>query len=54
VFTFDSRVPYAVWSYLLVGTILALAAYGFHTALAGRPMFGGGFLKDDAGTEAQS
>ena len=41
--SFDSRVPYALWSYLLVGTILALAAYEFHTALAGRPMFGGGF-----------
>ena len=45
--TFDSAVPYAGSSYLILGTILVLAAYGFHTALAGRPIFGAGFLKDE-------
>ena len=47
VFSVDSRAPYLAASYVVVGTILAIAAYGFHTALAGRPMFGGGFLKDE-------
>jgi len=37
----DSSVPYASSSRLIVGTVIALAAYGWHTALAGRPMFGG-------------
>jgi hypothetical protein len=37
----DSSVPYASSSRLIVGTVLALAAYGWHTALAGRPIFGG-------------
>ena len=37
----DSSVPYASSSRLIVGTAVALAAYGWHTALAGRPMFGG-------------
>ena len=45
--TFDPSVPYVASSYLIVGTVLALAAYGFHTALAGRPVFGAGFLKDE-------
>jgi protein kinase-like protein/zinc ribbon protein len=42
----DSSVPYAVSSRLIVVTVIALAAYGWHTALAGRPMFGAFFLKD--------
>jgi hypothetical protein len=37
---------YAEWSYLIVGTILVLAAYGFHTALGGRPIFGVGLLNE--------
>ena len=37
----DSSVPYASSSRLIVLTVIALAAYGWHTALAGRPMFGG-------------
>ena len=37
----DSSVPYASSSRLIVATVIALAAYGWHTALAGRPMFGG-------------
>jgi hypothetical protein len=36
----DSSVPYASSSRLIVATVIALAAYGWHTALAGRPMFG--------------
>jgi hypothetical protein len=30
-----------------VATVIALAAYGWHTALAGRPMFGAVFLRDE-------
>jgi hypothetical protein len=41
-----SSVPYAVSSRLIVVTVIALAAYGWHTALAGRAMFGSFFLKD--------
>jgi serine/threonine-protein kinase len=37
---FDSSVPYASSSRLIVATVIALAAYGWHTSLAGRPMFG--------------
>ena len=36
----DSAVPYAQSSWLIVATVIALAAYGWHTALAGRPMLG--------------
>ena len=36
----DSSVPYASSSRLIVATVIAVAAYGWHTALAGRPMFG--------------
>lgn len=32
---------------VMLGTVLAVAAYGFRTALAGRPMLGPGFLKDE-------
>ena len=41
----DSSVPYASSSRLIVATVIALAAYGWHTALAGRPMFGALFLE---------
>ncbi len=41
--TFDSSVPYASSSRLVAGVVVALAAYGWHTALAGRPMFGSAF-----------
>jgi len=43
----DSSVPYASSSRLIVATVIALAAYGWHTALAGRPMFGAVFLRDE-------
>jgi len=36
--TFDSSAPYAETSWLIVGTILALAAYGFRTAVGRRPI----------------
>jgi hypothetical protein len=40
--TVDASVPYASSSRLVAMTVIALAAYGWHTALAGRPMFGAG------------
>jgi len=43
----DSSVPYASSSRLILATVIALAAYGWHTALAGRPMFGAVFLRDE-------
>jgi eukaryotic-like serine/threonine-protein kinase len=46
--TIDSSVPFASSSRLIVATVIVLAAYGWHTALAGRPMFGAFFLKDAA------
>jgi len=39
--------PYASSSRLIVATVIALAIYGWHTALAGRPMFGALFPKDE-------
>jgi tRNA A-37 threonylcarbamoyl transferase component Bud32 len=36
----DSSVPYAASSRLIVAIVIGLAAYGWHTALAGRPMLG--------------
>ncbi len=44
--TFDSSVPYASSSRLVVMTVIALAAYGWNTALAGGPMFGSAFRTD--------
>jgi eukaryotic-like serine/threonine-protein kinase len=46
--TFDSSVPYASSSRLVAATVIALAAYGWHTALAGRPMFGGAFVGSES------
>jgi serine/threonine-protein kinase len=45
--TLDSSVPYASSSRLIIATVIALAAYGWHTALAGRPMLGALLLKDE-------
>jgi serine/threonine-protein kinase len=45
--TLDSSVPYASSSRLVAATVIALAAYGWHTALAGRPMLGALLLKDE-------
>jgi hypothetical protein len=43
----DSSVPYTSSSRLIVATVIALAAYGWRTALAGRPILGGVFLSDE-------
>ena len=48
----DSSAPYAFSSRLIVATVIALAAYGWHTALAGRPMLGAIFLKDEPAPHA--
>jgi len=45
--TFDLSAPYISSSYLCFGAVIVLAAYGFHTAMAGRPVFGAGFLPDE-------
>jgi len=45
--TLDSSVPYAEASYLMIATILGTAGYGFHTALAGRPVFGPRFFGEE-------
>ena len=45
---FDAGVPYAGASYLLVGSVAALALYGFHTALAGQTVFGTGLVREAA------
>ena len=46
-FSLDSSVPYVFSSYLVLGALVALAAYGFHTALAGQRIFDAGLLKDE-------
>jgi serine/threonine-protein kinase len=43
----DSSAPYASSARLVVATVIALAAYGWHTALAGRPMLGALLLRDE-------
>jgi hypothetical protein len=43
----DASVPYASSSRLIVATVIGLAAYGWRTALAGRPMFGAAFLSEE-------
>jgi hypothetical protein len=42
----DSSVFYSSSSYFILATVISLAAYGFRTALAGRPVFGPGFWGD--------
>ena len=42
----DASVPYAWSSRLIVTTVIALAAYGWYTALAGRPLFGALFPRE--------
>jgi hypothetical protein len=48
----DSSVPYASSSRLIVATVIALASYGWHTALAGRPMLRAILLKDEPARHA--
>jgi hypothetical protein len=43
----DSSVPYASSSRLAIATVVGLTAYGWHTALGGRPMFGSLFGAED-------
>jgi hypothetical protein len=43
----DSSVPYAASSRLIVATVIALAAYAWNTALAGRPMLGNLFPRNE-------
>jgi hypothetical protein len=38
--TIDLTAWYAVQALPVVGVVLALAAYGFHTSLGGKPAFG--------------
>jgi serine/threonine-protein kinase len=45
-FAFGSSVPYAAASYVLIGSVAALAIYGVHTALAGQPLLGAVFASD--------
>ena len=45
--TFDLSAPFISSLYLCLGTVIVLAAYGFHTAMRGRPAFGAGFLHDE-------
>lgn len=45
--TIDSSAPYASSARLVIAAVIALALYGWHTALAGSPMFGAGLLKDE-------
>ena len=48
----DASVPYASSSRLIVATVIALAAYSWHTALAGCPMLGAILLKDEPARRA--
>jgi serine/threonine protein kinase len=45
--TADLSTWYAGSSLFAIGSVLALAAYALYTALAGRPLFGTGFLDSD-------
>jgi len=47
VLTTDLSVWYASSTEVVVVLVLALTAYAFHTAVAGRPLFKGGFLEPD-------
>ena len=48
----DAPAPYATSSRLIVATVAILAAYGWHTALAGRPMFGALLPRDESARTA--
>ena len=48
----DSSVPYAVSSRIVLATVIVLAAYGWHTALAGRPMLGALLAGDEPASTA--
>jgi len=44
----ETALSYASSTYVVFGTLIALAVYGFHTSLAGRAVFGPGFWQEDA------
>jgi hypothetical protein len=46
---FDPSVPPASSSYLLVGLVLGLAAFGSYAALGRRPVLGPGLLREEPG-----
>jgi len=48
----DASAPYASSSRLIVATVTVLAAYGWHTSLAGRPMFGALLPRDESARSA--
>src|SRR5207249_3719276 len=48
----DSSTPYASSSRLILATVIALAAYGWHTSLAGRPMLGAVFSREESARNA--
>ena len=50
--TFDSSAPYASSSWLVAATVIALAAYGWRTALAGQPLLGNAFRADEPRMQA--
>jgi hypothetical protein len=50
--TIGASAPYASSSRLVVVAVIMLAFYGWHTALAGRLMFGAGFLADEPAPRA--
>jgi hypothetical protein len=47
--TIESSPPNVGSSYLIIGTIVALAVYGFHAALAVRSILGPNLLGDEPG-----
>jgi hypothetical protein len=44
--TLDVTAWYASRAWPVLLAVVALAAYGFHTSLAGKPMFGSSLLED--------
>ena len=51
--TFNLSVPSSQTSYLIVGVIVVLGIYGLQTAIAGRPVLGAVFLKDEIAKDTQ-
>ena len=44
--TLDVSAWFAAQAFPVIGVLVALAVYGFHTSLGGKPMFGGALLED--------
>jgi hypothetical protein len=47
----DPSLPYSTGSYFVFAVAAMLVLYGFHTALAGRPVFSAGFWGDEPGIQ---